>query len=75
MLGSLSVLLVGYFWLALLSPIVWQPIFPGAGFVVLAALAISVLMSAIAAWTSSRRWYFATAAAVGTVLFVGLRMH
>ena len=75
LLGLISMLLVAYFWLALLTQLVWQPIFPGAGLVVVAALASSVLMSAIAGWIGSRRWYFATLAALVTFLFFGLSIH
>jgi hypothetical protein len=75
MLGLISILLVAYFWFALLTPHAWQPIFPGAGLVVVAALASSILMSAIAGWVGSRRWYFATVAALVTFLFFGLRIH
>lgn len=75
MLGLISSLLVAYFGVALVTPLAWQPIFPGAGFVVLAALASSILMSAIAGWVGSRRWYFATVAALVTFLFFGLRIH
>ena len=74
-LGLASSLLVGYFWFALLTPRAWQPVFPGAGLVVVACLILSIFMSAIVGWVGSRRWYFATAAALGTFLFVGLRMH
>jgi len=74
-LGSASILLVGYFWFALLTPRAWQPVFPGAGLFVVTCLILSILMSAIAGWVGSRRWYFATAAALGTFLFFGLRMH
>jgi len=75
MLGLISILLVAYFWLALLTPHAWRPVFPGAGLVVVAALASSILMSAIAGWVGSRRWYLATVVALVTFLFVGLRIH
>jgi uncharacterized BrkB/YihY/UPF0761 family membrane protein len=75
MLGLVSVLLVAYFWVALLTRRAWQPIFPGAGLVVVAALALSILMSAIAGRVGSRRWYFATVAALVAFLFFALRMH
>jgi len=74
-IGSVSALVVGYFWLALMAQRVWQPVFPGAGFFVIGALALSILMSAMAGWVGSRRWYVVTAAAVGTLLLVGFRMR
>lgn len=74
-LGLVSVLLVGYFWVALFTPHAWQPVFPGAGFVVVGCLFLSLVMSASAGWLGSRRWYLATAATLATLLFVGLRMH
>jgi hypothetical protein len=74
-LGSVSVALVVYFWLALLVPHVWHPVFAGAGWVLMASLIAAVVMSAIAGYVGSARWYFATALAVATFLFVGFRMH
>jgi hypothetical protein len=74
-LGSASSLLVAYFWFALLTPHAWQPVFSGAGSIVVACIILSILMSTVAGWIGSHRWYFATAAALGTFLFVGLRMH
>jgi hypothetical protein len=74
-MGLLSILIISYFWLALLVPHTWQPVFPGAGFVVVAALLSAIVMSAVAGTAGSRRWYFVTAAALGTFLFLGLRMH
>jgi len=74
-LGLVSILFVAYFWLALLTPRAWQPIFPGAGLVVVAALASSILMSAIAGCIGSRRWYIATVAALATFLYLNLRIH
>jgi hypothetical protein len=74
-LGLTSLFLVGYFWLALLMPHVWQPVFPGAGFIVVGCLFLSIVMSASAGWLGSRRWYLATVVALATLLFFGLRMH
>jgi hypothetical protein len=74
-LGLASILLVGYFWFALLTPHAWQPVFQGAGFLVVGCLFLSVVMSASAGWLGSRRWYLATAAALAMLLFFGLRMH
>jgi uncharacterized BrkB/YihY/UPF0761 family membrane protein len=74
-LGLMSLAPVVYFWLALPMPHIWQPIFPGAGFAVIGCLLLSFVMSASAAWLGSRGWYIATIAALGTILFLGLRMH
>ena len=74
-LGGTSLALVGYFWLALVLPRLWQPIFPGAGLVVVASLFLSLLMSALSGYCGSSRWYLASATALGTLLFIGLRMH
>jgi hypothetical protein len=74
-LGLVSILLVGYFWFALLVPGAWRPIFPGAGLVVAACLFLAIIISAVAGWAGSRRWYLATAAAVGALLFCGLGMR
>jgi uncharacterized BrkB/YihY/UPF0761 family membrane protein len=74
-LGLASLLVVSCFWLALLVPRIWRPVFPGAGLVVIAALVLSLTFSVLAASFGSPRWYFATVAALGTLLFVGLRMH
>jgi uncharacterized BrkB/YihY/UPF0761 family membrane protein len=74
-LGLISIVLVAYFWLALLMPQAWQPVFPGAGFVVVGCLLLSIVTSAWAAWLGSRRWYLATVAALGTLVFFGFRMR
>lgn len=74
-LGLISLALIVYFWLALLVPNAWRPVFHGAGFAVIACLLLSVVMSASAGWLGSRGWYLATVAALGTLLFLGLRMH
>lgn len=74
-LGLTSLFFVVYFWLALLLPHVWQPIFPGAGFMIVGCLLLSTVGSVSAGWLGSRRWYFVAVAALVTLLFIGLRMY
>ena len=74
-MGLLSILIVGYFWFALLVRHAWQPVFPGAGFLVIGTVVSALVMSIIAGAAGSRRWYFVSALAFATFLFIGFGMR
>jgi hypothetical protein len=73
----MSAAIVGGFWFLVLARVVWNVCFcfPGAGFALIAALVLSVILSGVAGLAGSPRWYLIAAAAAGSLMFIGLRMH
>jgi hypothetical protein len=73
--GSLGILCGVLFWLSLLAPQRFDALLRPYGlYVVLGALLTAVVLPSIAAMTGSKRWLFATAFAVATLvkLFLGV---
>ena len=73
--GTLSILPALYFWLWILRPKFWLASYPGKPGMVLIGILCAIPLSIVVATRGSRVWYVVTAIALGTLLFVGFRLH
>jgi hypothetical protein len=73
--GTLSILPALYFWLWILGPKSWLASYPGKPGMVLIGILCAIPLSIVVATRGSRVWYVVTAIALGTLLFVGFRLH
>jgi hypothetical protein len=74
-LGVISVLPCAYFWGCGLAIELWSVRPPGDPALLLLAIWGSVPLSAVVGAYGSRYWWLVTALAIGTFLFVVLRLH
>jgi hypothetical protein len=74
-LGIVSVLPCAYLWGSGLAIELWKVNPPGDPGLMLLAILGSIPLSAIVGAYGSRWWWVATAVAIGTLLFVGFRLH
>jgi hypothetical protein len=73
--GSLSILPSLYFWLWVLGPKAWLASYPGKPGPLLIGVLCSIPVSVVVANRGSRIWYLVIALALGTLLFIGFRLH